>query len=632
MDVFYSTYSPVGDIVSLILCLVFALLRHLTYSKNEIKLKVFTWSINLVFVASVLKLCSHIYLSSHQSSYVSLIIQDLYYICLAMIFMNYSRYIVEIFGMEQKGRMKIGMFIIGGAGLIQITNLSLPLINYLIGNQNTIAYYENLSFYAFTITYIYCIIFIGFMLCKYKKIIMSKIWTCFVAMSAISVSVVFIGYLRHDMSFFTITFLLPLITAYCLLHNNPYNLEFGTLDANAFENYLTDLSNQQKNFLLACLYLDDIKDNDFIKDFRTTITSQFEIVFKKSHFFKLNDKKYILIIKEKIPAKELSHYLSKLKVILDAFHKKYKVNYKLTFISSNQVLEDSKNYIQFNKYLENKSPLNSIVFSSSEDVNNFIKNDYIVSQLNDIVKNNDLNDKRVLVYCQPVFNVKTKKYDTAEALMRLNLEEIGMIYPDVFIPLAEKHDYIHSLSLIILNKVCKEIKELEKNNYDITRISVNFSVSEFVREDFCESVINIIKNNDVPFDKIAFELTETETEFDYLNIKEKIKKLKKLGIYFYLDDFGTGYSNIARIMQLPFDVIKFDRSLVAMADSNKEYQYVIQKLSIVFKQLGYNILFEGIENNRQEEMCIEINTGYLQGYKYSKPIDIKNLKNFLSRV
>lgn len=99
---------------------------------------------------------------------------------------------------------------------------------------------------------------------------------------------------------------------------------------------------------------------------------------------------------------------------------------------------------------------------------------YLSAQLKDIAENGSLDDKRVLVYCQPVRNVNAGNYDTAEALMRLNLKDTGMVYPNRFIPLAEKNGYIHKLSMIILNKTCRAIREFQDEGYQLSRVSVNF--------------------------------------------------------------------------------------------------------------------------------------------------------------
>ena len=632
IETIYNNYSHIGDNMTIILSLTMIFLRHLTYSRKEIKLRVFNRTINSLILATTFRVTQVMILEYCGYSILTLSLNNLYYLFLTFVFMNYNRYIIEIFGMKKNGRNKICIFSVIIGSILSIFNIILPFILNIVNINYSIQNLELLSFNSFKITYIYHVLLISIILIKYKKIIMKKIWISFVIVAFISVLVVIISWSNNDISLLTFTFLLPLIAAYNLLHNNPYDISLGTLDATAFEYYLKELHSDKQKFTLICLYLDNINNQNYIKEIRNQIFTTYEYIFKKSYFFKLNDKKFVLVIKHKDYNTNIyDEYIPKLKETLEYLYFKYKIDYKVTFIESNDILEKNKQYITFNKYLENKNAVNTINFGTEEDIKLFFNTNYIISELYDIVKKNDLDDERVLVYCQPVFNIHKQKYDSAEALMRLNLKNIGIVYPDIFIPLAEQENCIHILSMIILNKTCKKIKEIEQQNLKLSRISVNFSIMELRQKGFCDNVIDIILQNDIPFEKIAIELTESKNEQDFVLIKEKVEELKKLGIYFYLDDFGTGYSNFDRIMQLPIDIIKFDRSLVLMSNKNVNYQYMIKNFSNTFEQLGYKILFEGIENQKDEDMCVNMNANYLQGYKYSKPIPINELNKFLSK-
>lgn len=257
---------------------------------------------------------------------------------------------------------------------------------------------------------------------------------------------------------------------------------------------------------------------------------------------------------------------------------------------------------------------------------------YILSELKDIHEKKDLEDERVLVYCQPVYNIREGCYDTAEALMRLKLEKTGMVFPDQFIPLAEEHDYIHTMSQIILNKVCIQIREFLKMGFAIKRISVNFAISEMHDVNFCKDVKGIIKDSGIPYEKVALELTESQDESDFLMLKAKIEELQEHGIKFYLDDFGTGYSNFLRIMELPFDIIKFDRSLVIAAMNSIKSETIVSYLAHMFSDMNYSVLYEGIETEQDEKKCMQMCAKYLQGYKYSKPIPIGQLKDYFAKA
>ena len=143
-------------------------------------------------------------------------------------------------------------------------------------------------------------------------------------------------------------------------------------------------------------------------------------------------------------------------------------------------------------------------------------------------------------------------------------------------------------------------------------------------------MIRVIRANDIPFEKIAVELTESQNETDFNMVRDKINHLKEYGITFYLDDFGTGYSNMERIMELPFDIIKFDRSMVIESAQSRNSEFMVNTFADMFRKLDYGVLYEGVEDESDEARCIRMLAGYLQGYKYSRPIDITGLGNFLS--
>ena len=111
-------------------------------------------------------------------------------------------------------------------------------------------------------------------------------------------------------------------------------------------------------------------------------------------------------------------------------------------------------------------------------------------------------------------------------------------------------------------------------------------------------------------------------------MKERLNELRDSGIKFYLDDFGTGYSSFERIMKLPFDIIKFDRSLTVASGVDVKTETMVSYLAHMFTDMNYSVLYEGIEDENDEERCIAMFARYLQGYKYSKPIPIEQLTDY----
>lgn len=347
--------------------------------------------------------------------------------------------------------------------------------------------------------------------------------------------------------------------------------------------------------------------------------------------FRLRDNKMVMVY-QKERNKNVKQVLQDLFTNFMKLYERQRMDFHIVLMDSIEEMVYGEDYLALCEYAEQRTPLNTVYVCKEEDIKKFKRLKYILHELQDIQDKGDLEDSRVKVYCQPVFNTKLKQFTTAEALMRLQLPELGMVFPDEFIEIAEKHGYIHILSKIILNKTCHYIKYLEKQGYYFERVSVNFSIQELHMDNFCEDVMSIIKENQIPFEKIALELTESRNEKDFKSVKRVMEELQEIGIKFYLDDFGTGYSNFERIIGLPIDIIKFDRSLTIMAGKNETSKFMVGSFSEIFKKADYQILFEGVEDEKDEQQCIGMEAMYLQGYKYSKPIPINQLADFLVKA
>ena len=133
-------------------------------------------------------------------------------------------------------------------------------------------------------------------------------------------------------------------------------------------------------------------------------------------------------------------------------------DYQIIIMNSNGYFLDSKEYIAYCRYVEERVPMNTVKECEGDYLSDFLRYKFIRLNLQDMDKKNNLNDYRVKVFCQPVLNIKTGTFSTAEALMRLDIPEVGMVYPDQFIGVAESENMIHTLSKIILNKTCQNIK------------------------------------------------------------------------------------------------------------------------------------------------------------------------------
>ena len=453
-----------------------------------------------------------------------------------------------------------------------------------------------------------------------------------IATGAISVLILIIQQIFEQSSYTASAFLFPLIALIYFNHSNPYDLNMGTVGVGAFEELVAYSHLKKDELYFMSLYMHDFegKGRKYPKEIQKTVRHFATSFFKHPTLFQISGGHMILVIRKK----KDPDYINGGQRMLEEFHKVYPVyniDYKIVFTDTNSKLSEYNDYIDYIKYLHEKMPENTVLITQNADMDDYGRYKYILSQLKDIDSKKDLDDERVLVYCQPVLNIRTNKYDTAEALMRLSLPDTGMVFPDQFIPVAEKFGYINTLTKIILSKTCKHVKKMVEDGYYVKRVSVNCSVQDLKSDDFCSTVENLIKSCGIPPRQIALEVTESQNEKDFEVVKKKIDELKISGIKFYLDDFGTGYSNFERIMELPFDIVKFDRSLVIASGNDERMKAMVSNLAKMFREVDYAVLYEGIENEYDEERCADMSASYLQGYKYSKPIPIERLCEYFEK-
>ena len=235
------------------------------------------------------------------------------------------------------------------------------------------------------------------------------------------------------------------------------------------------------------------------------------------------------------------------------------------------------------------------------------------------------------MFYQPIADTKTGKIRGMEALLRWELEPYGMVSPGVFMEWLEQDPCIFDLGNWILRTALTDVQKLRKETEGFF-VNVNVAAAQLERREFRSAVMNILKETGARPEELCLELTERCRDLDIHFLRGEVEFFHSQGIKIALDDFGTGYSNFERIIGLPIDVIKFDRSLTILAGKNAESRYMVGSFSDIFKNSHYEILFEGVENEKDEDQCKQMNALYLQGYKYSKPIPIEELTRFLGRA
>lgn len=497
-------------------------------------------------------------------------------------------------------------------------------------------YYIN--FYAIfgIITCLICLLSILLNKHSIPKVV-NKYALIFIPVDFIMLSVQF---MTSNIIFSSLTYVLPFLIYYILFHSNPYDELIGCQNMHSFEARFTDSVSMKRKFLVVYLNFPQLKNvnyaihNEKVEETAANVCRRIEKLHHMVHIYRFTNDEFAMILYIKDENK-IKQFLNNVEMaIIDYMTaSSYTINYRIAAIQSNPVVSSTHKLSSMSAYLFNKianEPGNQCYLATDNDYKEFHEAYKIEQLLLDIRNKNDLDDERVLCYAQPIFSVNNNSFRTAEALMRLSLDGT-IIYPDKFIPIAEKNNCIHTLTRIILNKVCKIVAEFEKK-YDFDAITINCSSSELSNRNLFDELMAIINSNNIMPEHIRLELTESAMFDDFNMVIHNMEKLNESGIKFYLDDFGTGYSNLERIIGCPFNTIKFDKTLLYKSLDNSAVSDIVSHLTSVFKEQGFVLLIEGVENEEQASYSIDKGFDYIQGYKYAKPQPVINLKDYFDKL
>ena len=243
-----------------------------------------------------------------------------------------------------------------------------------------------------------------------------------------------------------------------------------------------------------------------------------------------------------------------------------------------------------------------------------------------------LEQGEFILYYQPQMDVKTGHLVSAEALVRWQHPELGLLSPDRFIPLAEDNGLIIPLGEWILKTACQQAKAWLDRGYDLKNIAVNLSVIQIIRPGLFETVKTVLEDTGLPAEKLELEITEG---FIMSEVKKTIPLLEsfgKQGITIAVDDFGTGYSSLSYLKRLPVTTLKIDRAFIK--DLPNDEDVAISKAIIALgHSLGMLIVAEGVETQSQWDFLENEGCNLIQGFLKGKPVTAEKFKDeFLSKL
>lgn len=239
------------------------------------------------------------------------------------------------------------------------------------------------------------------------------------------------------------------------------------------------------------------------------------------------------------------------------------------------------------------------------------------------------------VVYQPIYSAKLKRIVSCEALVRLkDTQTIGFVSPEEFILIAERIGVIGELGRIVFTKVCEFAKQYSLQEKGIKYIEVNLSAIQYMNPNLADELIAIMNKFDLPGKFFNFEITESAAIETNAIISKNINNLLAAGCSFSMDDYGTGYSNLTMMVDMPYHIIKLDKSLIwpcyppqqsvakqGEFKENTKSHVVLQSTISMIKNLSYHIVAEGVETKEQLDALLSMGVDYIQGYYFSKPVN-----------
>lgn len=268
-----------------------------------------------------------------------------------------------------------------------------------------------------------------------------------------------------------------------------------------------------------------------------------------------------------------------------------------------------------------------VIMKSKGNMSNYILYYDENSYRNDIFKQQligefetALNENQFCMYLQPQTD-KDGNMLGAEALIRWNHPNMGLIMPGAFIECFEDAGLIYRLDNYIWEEAAKQLKIWKDSGYNYY-ISVNISAKDFYHIDVYQTFKNLVSKYGIDTDKLHIEITETALSEDKQAAHKTIERLHDEGFIIEIDDFGSGYSSFNFLKDVCADVIKIDRVFLKKSSHEERGEQILRSIISLSHDIGMDVITEGVENVDQLSMLAKMNCDWFQGYYFSKPIAV----------
>lgn len=240
-----------------------------------------------------------------------------------------------------------------------------------------------------------------------------------------------------------------------------------------------------------------------------------------------------------------------------------------------------------------------------------------------------LSGEQFEIYLQPKYRVRDDTLAGAEALVRWNHPEWGLLPPSEFIPLFEKNGFITRVDQYVWESVCAAMQAWDQKGLPPVSVSVNVSRADIYNADLPGILTETVERYGQPPSRLHLEITESAYTENPDQIIETVGRLRKLGFVVEMDDFGRGYSSLNMLNQMPLDVLKLDMKFIQSETAKPLHQGVLRFIMGLARSMNLSVVAEGVETREQLERLREIGCDYVQGYYFAKPLPCRDFEALL---
>lgn len=405
-----------------------------------------------------------------------------------------------------------------------------------------------------------------------------------------------------------------------MIHANDYDYLTDLLNRNSFVRNCKELQDHSLHSIgVVMANIDHLKEINRVNG--TTTGDQYiqcfahllKQIFTTSDIYRLNGDEF-LVLTPNCEKKDVDQKVKECKSKLS--HENFTVSFGAVWDDMEKniahLMQTAGNIMQFNKRMH---------YEEMQDAKDMRQR----KLLHDLMTG--IQHREYVIYLQPKVHMNTHKVVGAEALIRQNHKELGVLAPAEFVPALESNHLIRYIDLFVFEEVCKL---LEGWNDDTFRISLNFSRVTLLEDHLLDHLKQVLEQYTFPYQCLEIEITESACTEHSETLYEVIKEISALGLRVSLDDFGISYSNLSILSDVCFDTIKLDKSLIKSLATEKRNHMIVKHMIQMCTDLEMESIAEGIETEYQESILLASGCITGQGYLYGKPVPVDEFRKALS--